>query len=739
MSLPAPRSRFLVLFPFFIAAMILWGCGDDESGIPVQAVYDTDTTVDDLVINAGATVFLDNSAVLTVTNDAIIDGRLEARDGALNLLVGGNLSVNGTFRSQHSAPPTQAPSTAVDQAQSGIYVVATEMEWGPSAVVSSNGNVVITDDVNELSRTAEDFFDEVDTVDPAGTIPTLVPLPPTDPVFPAPRVTDTPLPPAGVAAMPIVIKGTYDYSAAPGDKPIMVFRFNGNHTVLIDTLNVTGPPGVPGDDDDNSADPNDEGMDAQGGNGRNGMNLNIWNNNGPINIVGPVVFNLSDGAPGGEATAVCAKATGGDGGKSGNFRMSAAGGIDMTNGAVVMNPGRGGDGGKAEVTVGMPGASGCPGQDGASGEAVGGNGADQKKRLYARGNVAGLQNLTVGNSRAGDGAEAICGACNGGQGDPCCAGGGGGQAKATGGKGGDATLDITGLPVTTSGVQGGNGGDATAGGATGGDGGDCKFGPGGNGGSGGAADAASGDGGSASAAGGAGGDVGGNSGNATATGGNGGAGGDGNGPGTGGTKGTATATAGAAGTGGTSGTQGTTDATDGTDGPNGNPVTLFFWCFNYGFLPDGSIIPGVYGGTLFDRQSTAPVGSMDIEFLPGGEYFKQSAPVGHIGYGPGAVDYRVDSIQLTQGEPGEVGGIEIAPLSGPGITPGNPLVVEALNGQGQAVDTQMIGNIPDNQGDPQNPVSFPVFFNTSETIVIIRVTVPSGAFVTFISIYIIDP
>ena len=743
MSSPIFRpSRLIVPFICLVLALSLWGCDGGGTGVSVQAVYDTDTTLDDLTIPAGATVFTENSAIITVNNDAIIDGRLEARDGALNLRVGGSLNVKGNLTSQHTTPPVEPPTTPVGQAQSGIYVVATEMDFGPSMVVNSNGNIVITDDVTELSRTAQDFYDEVDTVDPAGTIPTLVPLPPTDPVFPSPKLLEAPLPPADITAMPITIKGTYNYSNAPGDKPIMVFRFNGSHTVLIDSTTVTGPPGTEGGGDDNSADPNDEGMDAQAGNGKNGMNLNIWNNNGPINVVGQVVFNLSNGGKGGDATAVCAKSTGGDGGKSGNFRMSASAGIDFTAGTVLINPGKGGDGGKAETMAGMPGPAACPGGSGADGEAMGGNGADQKKRLYARGNVAGIQNVTIGNSTAGNGGEAISGACDGGAGLPCCAGGSAGSATATGGKGGDSTLDITGLPVTTSAVQGGNGGNATATGANGGPGGDCKFAPGGNGGPGGSADATSGDGGSASAAGGAGGDVGGNSGNATATGGNGGKGGDSAvAPGTGGGKGTATATAGAAGTGSTAGVQGTVTATDGVDGPNGNFLGLFFFCFDFAFFNDGSIAPNVFGGQLFDLETRQPIGTMDIELrdVPGAQYQKQSTPVPHIGYGPGSVDYRVDSIQLNQGQPGEVGGIDMAPLFGSGINPGNPLVVEALNSQGQVIDSQQFFTIPDNQGDPLNPTPIGTFFNTEEPIVIIRVTVPPGAFVTFISVYIIDP
>lgn len=478
----------------------------------------------------------------------------------------------------------------------------------------------------------------------------------------------------------------------------------------------------------------------RGGNGSRGMNLNIWNNNGPINVRGTVVINLADGGNGGEAKAVCATAKGGDGGKSGNFRMSAAGGINLNNGTLTINPGKAGDGGLAQVDKGMPGADGCPGQAGADGEARGGKGGDQKKRLFARGNVQGLANLTLGKSMAGNGGNAIANACDGGNGTPCCDAGAGGSATATGGKGGDASLDITGLPVTTSGVEGGRGGDAEAGGGNGGQGGDCKFAKGGDGGSGGGATATSGDGGSATAAGGAGGDVGGDSGDATATGGNGGNGGDGTPPGNGGTGGTATATVGAAGTGGTPGTPGTPNATDGADGVMGNDSVIFIWCFPFDFLPDGTLLPGVVTGQILDQQTRSPVGTMDIEFrdVPNAGYFKQSAPQ-HIGYGSGSVDYRVNSIELFTGTPGEVGGIDLATLSGSGIDQGNPMMVEALDGQGNVVDTVPVDFIPDNQANPQFPEILRILFNTSTPIATIRITVPPLAFVTFLQIYIIDP
>ena len=126
------------------------------------------------------------------------------------------------------------------------------------------------------------------------------------------------------------------------------------------------------------------------------MRLNIWNNSGAINIVNNVTLNLPAGGDGGAATADCADATGGNGGTSGNFRMTASGGIDLSSGTLTLNAGKGGDGGKATVVEGAAAASGCPGEDGDTATATGGIGADNKKRLYAKGNVSGIENVTIG-------------------------------------------------------------------------------------------------------------------------------------------------------------------------------------------------------------------------------------------------------------------------------------------------------------------------------------------------------
>ena len=73
-------------------------------------------------------------------------------------------------------------------------------------------------------------------------------------------------------------------------------------------------------------------------------------------------------------------------------------------------------------------------------------------RIFVRGNVAGVGNISIGAVTAGDGGAATATACDGGPGLPCCDGGPGGAASATGGKGGDASLNLGGSAITAVGV-----------------------------------------------------------------------------------------------------------------------------------------------------------------------------------------------------------------------------------------------------------------------------------------------
>lgn len=543
---------------------------------------------------------------------------------------------------------------------------------------------------------------------------------------------------------PVTITGVWPPAGAPaprGDRPILIARFTGDRNLNIDNWTVNGPGAPPGDSTDNSE---NGGTNASGGKGKDGLRLNIWNNGGPINIVNNVVLNLADGGAGGDATAVCATATGGVGGNSGNFRMTAAAGIDITAGTLTINPGRGGNGGNALVDEGAPGTAGCPGEAGRSGTATGGKGGDNQKRLFARGNVAGLENVTIGPVFGGDGGIADVTSCDGGPGDPCCDGGKGGNATATGGAGGNASLSVGDLPVTVGAANGGDGGEASAFAGTGGDGGDCKLDDGGNGGDGGDATATAGAGGSATnnagaANGGAGGD-------ATAFGGNGGDGGDsGLGtPGAGGAGGAGTAVAGAGGAAAAAGLAGEPFENDGLPGLGGGEIeNVVLYCFDFGFLVDdsGVIEPGTYQGAVTDPETDAQNGTLAVTLVdaPGAQYFSSNNPVPHIGVSGGRIEIAVTSLNLELPVEGIISGLQIVPLFGSAGGQESPVQVLALDAAGEIIGASEFSSIPDNSQATDDPAPLNSEFAVEESVATFRIVVPQGGFVTFIRIYLVDP
>ncbi|MBI4717300.1 MAG: hypothetical protein HY763_05810 [Planctomycetes bacterium] len=708
-------------------------------------IISEDVTEASLTVAAGELVRVENDAVVTVTGDAAINGTLEAEAGKVTLRVDGALTIDGTIRANGAAPDTGNDTRSLAEQPVGIHIIVGDgaVTLSSNAVLETVGNVLITDDQSTLMRTPGEFFDEVEDVG-GDDLPTLVPLPPDNPAFAdgAPKVKPGPVLQAG-ALPPVTVTGVWPPAGAappPGDRPVVIFRFTGPRDVNLNNWTVNGPPAPAGPSADESMDGGDN---ASGGNGRNGMRLNIRNDGGAINIVNNVVLNLTDGGDGGDATAACASATGGNGGNSGNLRMTAAGGIDLTAGTLTINAGRGGNGGAATVVAGAPGANGCPGAAGEASTATGGKGGDNKKRLFVRGNVAGVANITFGPVSGGAGGAADATACDGGDGTACCDGSGGGAAAATGGKGGDASLSVGTLPVTTGAVTGGAGGAATANGGAGGDGGDCKFDDGGDGGAGGAATATGGAGGSA-ANDGAGGATGGAGGDATANGGNGGNGGDsGFGtPGSGGAGGGATATAGAGGAGTTAGAAGVEVELPGVDGADGEASPVFLYCFGFAFVPatDGAITPGSYEGPVFEQDNTTQIGTLSVEFVDGNNVnYRRGDDPPHIGIANGMLDIDASTLMLDAGEPGVIGGLRIAPLSGFNLSQSSPMQVQALDAAGNVIDTATFDSLPDNTGQTGDLQTVDARFNVDESIATFRIVVPQTAFVTIIQVYLLDP
>ena len=738
----ASRVAFLAIITALLTA---GGTCPPTTTTDTPNTFTADTTVTSLSIAAADTTTVENNAEITVTGDATIDGTLSAATGRITMIVEGDLTINGTIRANDSTITDLPGDTVLADQVAGIHIIMGNgtLTLGENAVLETTGHVVVTDDADVLMSTPNELFDEVEDVS-GDEFATLVPLPPDNDAFNdngAPKtIQREPL--QGAAGGPINIMGTWPPAGAapiPGDVPVWIFRFFGNRDLNLTDWTVNGPPAPDGDDEDET---NDPGTNATGKSGKNGMRLNIWNNGGPINIDN-VVLNLTDGGSGGAASGACSSATGGDGGKSGNFRMTASGGINI-NGSLTINPGSGGNGGDATVTGGPAGADGCPGVDGQDAEATGGAGADNKKRIYVRGNVTGVANIIIGPLSGGDGGAAEAEGCDGGNGILCCDGGKGGKGTATGGKGGDASLNISGLNLTSGAVLGGSGGEGTATGGDGGNGGPCKFGDGGDGGDGGDAEATGGAGGDASTTG-AGAATGGDGGDATATGGDGGDGGDSTfgTPGSGGAGGGSAGTAGAGGSATNAGADGQFDANDGTGGADGVLDGAFtIYCIPLPFFvqPDpGAIAPGMKEGPVLDQDGITEVGRITIDFLPGDtvNYQRGESP-DHIGIGNGMLDILVSSLQLEQA-PGEIGGLRIEPLQGFAIDEANPLTVQALGAGGEVLGTATFSIIPDNFGATGELQTIDALFGDGLSIETFRIITPDGTFITIIQVYLLDP
>ena len=220
--------------------------------------------------------------------------------------------------------------------------------------------------------------------------------------------------------------------------------------------------------------------DVMGGSGGAGGSLHILVA-GTLTLCGGARFENGNGGKGGNATSNTppsgmAWAKGGNGGKAGailEFRATTALTISAPVGnPVIVNPGKGGDGGRADGSGGN-GAAACPrGQDGASAKANGGNGGDAGKRAFVAGAVNGnLGAIRLEGGKGGKGGAALADGGNGG--DATCVttatGGDGRAAEARGGRGGNAKLSgVAGFALAADAFTAGSGGQADALGGIGG-------------------------------------------------------------------------------------------------------------------------------------------------------------------------------------------------------------------------------------------------------------------------------
>ncbi|RJQ28353.1 hypothetical protein C4571_03825 [Candidatus Parcubacteria bacterium] len=463
--------------------------------------------------NVDKKVVMKNGASLTVNGDLSVSEKITCENGPIELIVQGDAVINGSLECSRSDDLGEGTFP------SGItLVVKGALTFGPDARVISNGTVQIVREesrrIGNKEELEELFRDAGEDVGPGPRLGPFVsggsaeamkdvgaacsPIASSErgecrsafrfiPVANAQEPRDD-----EANAVPSVVIGGKWYigngGALPGGvsvpKPpkkvqhiLLNFDFGDNDAVELRNFYLAGPRGRDGTDDVS------KGCNARGSRGEDAFRMRVRAANIVLNNF---TLELGDGGKGGnaETTKDCdhGRATGGDGGEAGNFKMTALGQIQIQSFTII--PGRGGNGGNA-IAYGKDGKPGCKGNNnGGDATATGGKGGANKKELAAVGAVAGAGNITVNEVVGGFGGQAESYPGKGGAGEGCgCKGGNGGKGTATGGDGGSASAKIPGVSVD---AKGGSGGDVSVEGGAGGPGGSCgsdkKGGDGGKGG-----------------------------------------------------------------------------------------------------------------------------------------------------------------------------------------------------------------------------------------------------------------
>jgi len=488
----------IVIALLIVGIMIIWFMV--RSSI---TVITSDRIIDgDYEVRKGEALVLKNGATLTVRGDLEVKGKMMCDEGSFLTFVEGDLMIENTVEC------LSKDRNVIDDI---AFVVRGAVNITADAVMVAGGSLQIVDDPSKLAQTdaeKEALFNEVGQEQTggmqlgpltsssngsisvnSGDITTVSKLANLGHLFASPANAQ--------ASMRVVIGGklvigTGDEPPARIDarlteeekkkkprKVILNFDFSDSVGVSLQNLTVSGPDGGDGSAGSGSC-------TVTGSDGNDAMRFR--GSAGDL-VINNFTLNLGNGGNGGDATTSedcdAASATAGNGGKPGNFRISASKNFEIVGGFNIV-PGVGGYGGIATATTKNK-QNACPGENSGDAFAKGGNGGNSAQNLSGTGSIGGTSNISIATAFGGDGGAATATAGSAGNGTECgCAGGKGGKATAIGGKGGDAVSGSS----KNEGV-GGNGGDATAKGGDAGTGGSCEIneGPGGEGGTGGDAKA----------------------------------------------------------------------------------------------------------------------------------------------------------------------------------------------------------------------------------------------------------
>lgn len=419
------------------------------SNINSKSYIDHDTLIKgNYQVDENKDVVMVAGSKLTVEGDASINGVLECDKGPIYLEVKGELKVGGKLECQREE---QEVSGKVGM---GVVIVAkNKLTFDKNSKVLTNGHIQIVDSVEKIAsdeQAIEKVYEETNSNTSDGAI-RIGPFVPegsnkrakiTSLNLSAPKINLVRNAKAADEEPDIHIAGDWKIGPPPrGVRRQIILIDPGAKSIKFDG-SIEGPPGLGGEDilsgcnidipkQESASDKKDK--DA----------LSARFRSGKI-IIGNFKMILGKGGNGGNVSTSkdCepkAYAKAGDGGQSGNIKISAQTEIIIEESFTII-PGQGGNGGYAIATA-KNGDDGNPGKNGSDAEAVGGNGADNIKSLKVEGDVAGLNKIIIGSVIGGDGGDATASPGNGGKGTgEKCLGGLRGVGKATAGKGGQASF-----------------------------------------------------------------------------------------------------------------------------------------------------------------------------------------------------------------------------------------------------------------------------------------------------------
>jgi len=401
----------------------------------------------DYTVGSEESLVLENGQKLIVNGNLFVQGEISCQNGPLNIVVNGNASLENTLKCERDENLDE------NDAGLGISMVITgSLEMNENTKIESNGSIQFVDSEDLLAKSVEDVEKqaleiESDTgegnrigpfiknandangdtndISKSSTNKNLIA-----------KILEIPEAKAAGGDTIRISGQAWVHTPLKKIKQVILFWFPNAGTINIQDFKLIGPDGRDGEADLGNS------CNAKGKSGSDAMRFFAFAPNMQINNFELI---LGHGGNGGDAETKkdCdpGKAVGGEGGKSGNFKIVGSEKFDI-KGAFIVHPGWAGDGGRATAY----GKDGGPAENGGDAIATGGDAEDNIKAIRARGTVNGTNLVQIGSLYGGSGGDAIAIGGKGGDGPECKSqdGGKGGDVTVKPGDGGDAKIVLSG-------------------------------------------------------------------------------------------------------------------------------------------------------------------------------------------------------------------------------------------------------------------------------------------------------